>query len=146
VTELVWKKDRKTEKICPECGGVFVTSKSYKKFCSLKCCYTYSNRRDHKRYKHNRRAREKNAPGSFKMEDFFELIKGLKNICPSCGNCIRTNCFSVDHIMPLSKGGSNYISNIQPLCYLCNVKKNTKIINFLHHQFQQAPHETGRCS
>lgn len=35
---------------------------------------------------------------------------------------------TVDHIIPKSKGGSNELDNLQPMCYACNHKKGNKII------------------
>ena len=30
---------------------------------------------------------------------------------------------TIDHIVPKSKGGSNDLSNLQPMCHTCNTKK-----------------------
>jgi len=43
--------------------------------------------------------------------------------CQSCGKKIEETPLNVDHIIPLAKGGSNDISNLQTLCRLCNQKK-----------------------
>lgn len=61
--------------------------------------------------------------------DEWEKLKSLyKNICLCCGasNVLLT----MDHVVPLSKGGSNTIDNIQPLCQSCNSKKRAKIIDY----------------
>ncbi len=75
------------------------------------------------------RARKLNAPGSHTAED----IKFLRNI--SGGFCSGYNRdphqvgkekLTVDHIKPLSKGGSDYTKNIQMLCQSCNSTKGIK--------------------
>jgi 5-methylcytosine-specific restriction endonuclease McrA len=54
-------------------------------------------------------------------------------------NCINPNCnkesgkygnISRDHILPLALGGKHVISNLQPLCLRCNIKKGVTHIDY----------------
>jgi len=70
-----------------------------------------------------RRALRKNAEGSFTLEEWGDLKEKCDYVCQKCGKKEPEIKLTIDHIIPLSKGGSNYISNIQPLCGTCNTKK-----------------------
>ena len=43
--------------------------------------------------------------------------------CCSCGKTEKQTTLEVDHIIPITNGGSNDISNLQTLCRGCNQKK-----------------------
>jgi len=79
-------------------------------------------------YGNRYKARKKNAEGSHTFGEWELLKKQYGYKCPWCGRKEPEIILSEDHIIPLSKGGSDYIENIQPLCRHCNSKKNNKII------------------
>lgn len=78
--------------------------------------------------KARRRAREVNAEGDFTAKEWKAICDKYGNQCLCCGSV--DSPLTVDHIVPLIKGGSNFPNNLQPLCRSCNCKKQVKIIDY----------------
>jgi 5-methylcytosine-specific restriction endonuclease McrA len=53
--------------------------------------------------------------------------KKLNDLDDKCQWCGAIENITIDHIIPLSKGGTNHIDNLQPLCRSCNCSKNNKL-------------------
>lgn len=76
----------------------------------------------------NRRARKNNTGGSYTGPEWKALVESYGGRCLCCG---RTDVrLTVDHIVPISKGGSSDIGNIQCLCVQCNSSKGNKTIDY----------------
>lgn len=89
-------------------------------------------------WKHNKRNRLKRKTikniGTHTIGEWELLKKQYNYTCPCCGLSEpfnqKSKYLTEDHIIPLSKGGSDLIENIQPLCLSCNIKKHTRIIKY----------------
>src|SRR3990167_5297241 len=81
-------------------------------------------------YQKRRVIRKMQNGGSHNINE-WETLKAQYNwTCPCCHKSEPEIKLSEDHIIPLSKGGSDNIQNIQPLCLTCNIKKSTKVIKY----------------
>jgi len=66
--------------------------------------------------------RKSSAPGFATPSQIRDRWSYYGGMCWMCGDEADTN----DHVKPLSKGGSNWPSNIRPACRSCNSRKTDK--------------------
>lgn len=55
----------------------------------------------------------------------LKLYKIQNHVCPYCSSDMRDN-IHIDHIVPLSKNGSNDVENLILCCSTCNLSKSAK--------------------
>jgi 5-methylcytosine-specific restriction endonuclease McrA len=74
-----------------------------------------------------RRALKVGAEGFYTEEEIIALHVEQNNCCYHCGVSFDEKQMHIDHWIPLSRGGSNWISNIKLLCQSCNNNKYNKL-------------------
>lgn len=111
--------------------------------------YYQNNKEYYKRKRLERRARKANAEGTHTKDEVEQVRVVQGNLCVYCGVSLVHAGTHEDHYMPLSKGGSDYIENIQLLCPSCNLSKGPKHPDVYEAQigFDRAAWEAkfGRC-
>lgn len=86
------------------------------------------NNPDKKRAKDQRyRTSKTGAGGSFTALEWKNLCNAYGNRCLCCG---KKRKLTADHVIPVSKGGTSNIDNIQPLCKPCNSGKRDGTLDF----------------
>lgn len=101
--------------VCEWCGIRFSTKSIEAKFCSRK----HKNRTLEVR----RRAQQFNAPGTYTWADITRLWLLFDKRCAYCSNPTPLPDIQAEHVIALSCGGSNNVSNLLPSCAPCNADK-----------------------
>ena len=120
------KQPTAREMTCEECGTTFFRKRRGYRFCSLGCTGAYNSRRMQVRPEADGRVkrthREHAAPGLSRTarDKLRATWKRQNKPCAYCGQAADT----VDHIMPLVLGGTNWEGNLAPACRRCNSSKS----------------------
>ena len=141
----------KIKKNCSHCNKEMLrfpcTVKNRKHiFCSKKCMHDFQvgannpcyrggvmKIKGYERYRVRKKELKKRGVDTSKSFNFIDWVKlkiEYNFMCPSCKKSEPEIHLTVDHIIPISKGGTDEIGNIQPLCHSCNSRKNKNTIKF----------------
>lgn len=86
-----------------------------------------------------RRAARRGADGVFTAADIDALHKRQSGYCMGCARPFSVILpFTVDHVVPIARGGSNWPNNIQLMCMPCNDGKGTKLMSEWYYHFRKA--------
>jgi 5-methylcytosine-specific restriction endonuclease McrA len=73
-----------------------------------------------------RRARQFAAVGSHTLSQWLSRVRLYGWRCTYCGKRLTKKTLTKDHRIPLSRGGSDYASNLVPACGRCNTSKGNR--------------------
>lgn len=71
---------------------------------------------------HLRRTAE--LEGNFTLDQWNQMVSRQTGMCYWCGQFAK---LTMDHVIPISKGGKHEVGNIVGACLSCNSKKNVKL-------------------
>lgn len=124
-------RTKKTINICAICGSQAIGSSGWvRKYCSFECqvkgIYGGKPPLSERSRKAQRNMRERSAPGLTYLEVRDLRIKWQREgrVCQYCQNSFDT----IDHVIPLTRGGDNMLNNLVPCCRSCNSSKGTKTL------------------
>ena len=83
-----------------------------------------------RQWQNARRTKKVNALGNVTMEEFWAKCETLNWRCLYCDCLLTPKTATMDHVIPLSGGGSGDISNIVPACRSCNARKSNHLIPY----------------
>lgn len=78
----------------------------------------------------------------FTYEERKAILKSSYGICAHCGKKLTTKTMTVEHVIPISRGGTSDMVNLTALCPECNQKKGNML--YLPYGFYSALRDKPR--
>lgn len=130
--ELEKIRNRKLKKCC-YCGRWHYGF--LRKYCSKECKYKANRVKDELRK--SERLKRARSNGQFDADiDIYKLIERDGGCCYLCGDDVLFSYHyndpkypTIEHVLPISKGGSHSWDNVKVACRECNTRKSTTLID-----------------
>jgi len=106
-----------TQGPCQWCATQFTSRGG--SYCSTQC--------KHKAGKVRRQSAELDQSTVWRWSDFMRMASRFAYCCAYCG--MKPDRLDPDHVIPLSRGGSNAIANLLPVCLPCNSDKRDLLLH-----------------
>ena len=74
-----------------------------------------------------RRNMKRSNGGTYELDEWQMLVAMTKGKCLCCG---KKRKLELDHVKPVSKGGTSNLDNLQPLCRSCNAGKGATTADY----------------
>lgn len=75
------------------------------------------------------RAEQYGAVNRLALDDLLRIIRTANGCCSYCQREVGAESLTPDHVIPLSRGGSNTPDNIVAACPECNVRKGDRLLS-----------------
>lgn len=119
-------------KACDCCGQAFLANGRRSRYCSAECFAANKNRAN---WKHLVARRTRLREAFVEAFDRLEIFERDGWICQICSEPVDRgarfpdpNSPSLDHIIPIARGGKHSRANAQTACLGCNVRKGDRLI------------------
>ena len=111
---------------CARCGQEFVVDDPGRKqsYTFSLVCQGCSDHAGRVTARQNRRCKRKGVYSRLTRFDWLAVEYKHGFACACCGVSSREEMITLDHVIPLSEGGTNCVWNIQPLCVTCHRDKD----------------------
>lgn len=111
---------QRVQRRCAACGTAFTPGRSDAIYCSRNCLSGFNAQR--------RRAWKSGNRDSVGItpRDWLRLLNRHRGHCAYCDS--RTDRLTMDHVIPLSRGGRHAIGNVLPICGWCNSSKSAAFL------------------
>lgn len=129
-----YKYQSRYQKVCDLCGTEY-TGSSKQKYCS-RGCTALASRSPERSNTASYKRRASLAQVATEFIDFEYVCRRDKWICQLCNTPVEQGLnrrdpygASLDHILPIVRGGPHIYANVQLAHLRCNMKKNDSVIN-----------------
>lgn len=109
---------------CVACGKEFKPKSPRNVTCSRACSRQRDIELNSSNWNHKRRARLNASPDSVGVSprDWARELRRVAGACFYCG--VRSGKLTMDHVIPVSRGGRHALGNVAPACRRCNASKH----------------------